>query len=198
MILNNLIKKIGLKNCLFGISTVMTLVTLIPYFTNYFLQNTYLAKLYIITLSILWTCINKYLGITFVLIFVYLYNFMNNNIENFEPSVDAKTTKDKTEPTKINVVTSSAEKTDSANNIDMGTNSLTAQPSSDEKPVNNTSTETKKNMAVEGFDLQSTENAIKRGKQSNSIPVNQLVSKSTNDNISPYEDSEFSEGFSIF
>jgi len=204
MTLNNLIKRIGLKNFLLGISVVMTLVTLIPEFTNYFMQNTYLAKLYVITLSILWTCINKYLGIAFVLIFVYLYNFMNNNIENFETSVDENTTKekketDKTEPAKINVVTSTTEKIDSDNNIDMGTNTLpSSQPSSDEKPVNKKSTETKKNMAVEGFDLQSTENAIKRGKQSNSIPVDQLVSKSTNDNISPYEDSEFSEGFSIF
>jgi hypothetical protein len=204
MTLNNLIKRIGLKNFLLGISVVMTLVTLIPEFTNYFMQNTYLAKLYVITLSILWTCINKYLGIAFVLIFVYLYNFMNNNIENFETSVDENTTKekkeiDKTEPAKINVVTSTTEKIDSDNNIDMGTNTLpSSQPSSDEKPVNNKSTETKKNMAVEGFDLQSTENAIKRGKQSNSIPVDQLVSKSTDDNISPYEDSEFSEGFSIF
>jgi hypothetical protein len=79
----------------------------------------------------------------------------------------------------------------------METDKLNTQPSSDEKPFNNTKSSETKNMALEGFDLQSTENAIKRGKQSNSIPVDQLVAQSTNDTISPYENNEFSEGFSI-
>ena len=48
---------------------------------------------------------------------------------------------------------------------------------------------------MEGFDLQSAEDTIKRGKQSNSIPVDQLVEQSTNDLINPYEESKFSESF---
>jgi hypothetical protein len=47
--------------------------------------------------------------------------------------------------------------------------------------------------AIEGFDLQSTENCIKRGKQSNSIPVNQYTKQSVE--VSPYETASFSNFF---
>jgi hypothetical protein len=54
------------------------------------------------------------------------------------------------------------------------------------------------NQAVEGFDISSAEDTIKRGKQSNSIPVDQLVSQSTNDILSPYERGQFSESYTYF
>ena len=54
--------------------------------------------------------------------------------------------------------------------------------------------------SVEGFDLQSTENNIKRGKQSNSIPVNPYLKRSVD--VAPYEGqinaNSFNEGFSLF
>ena len=177
-----------LNNFLLGISIVMTLITLIPDFTNYLMQNTYLAKLYIIILSILWTCINKYLGVTFVLLLLISPMILNRNIENFDinPSsnnIDNDLNKDKynenkksknnSQEPKINVVTSSKDTS------------------------SNTQTQTQ-NQAVEGFDLSTAEDTIKRGKQSNSIPVDQLVSQSTNDILSPYERGQFSESYTYF
>ena len=52
-----------------------------------------------------------------------------------------------------------------------------------------------KTSAIEGFDLQSTENNIKRGKQSNSIPVNQYYKQSIE--VSPYEQPSFSNFFGL-
>jgi len=169
-----------LNNFLLGISIVMTLITLIPDFTNYLMQNTYLAKLYIIILSILWTCINKYLGVTFVLFIVFSQMILNGNIENFDnnPSSNMvdnnenKKSKNNSQEPKINVVTSS-------------------------KDIESADTKTQ-NQAVEGFDISSAEDTIKRGKQSNSIPVDQLVSQSTNDILSPYERGQFSESYTYF
>ena len=63
----------------------------------------------------------------------------------------------------------------------------------------NVTTKTKNN-AIEGFDLQSTENTIKRGKQSNSIQVNPYLKTSVD--VAPYEGhihaNSFNEGFSLF
>jgi hypothetical protein len=63
----------------------------------------------------------------------------------------------------------------------------------------NVTTKTKNN-AVEGFDLQATENNIKRGKQSNSIQVNPYLKTSLD--VAPYEGhihaNSFNEGFSLF
>jgi hypothetical protein len=49
--------------------------------------------------------------------------------------------------------------------------------------------------SIEGFDLQSTENNIKRGKQSNSIPVNQYNKQSIE--VAPYENASFSNFFGL-
>jgi hypothetical protein len=52
----------------------------------------------------------------------------------------------------------------------------------------------------EGFDLQSTENTIRRGKQSNSIQVSPYLKSSVE--VAPYEGliqaSSFNEGFSLY
>lgn len=177
MTLNNLIKRIGLKNFLVGVSLVLTLLTFIPDFKIYLMQNNYLAKLFVITLIILWTCINKYLGLLLVLILVFSSIFTNDNIENFEPKYNENESKEKhkkkDEDTKIHVVTSKIDTPVTSDDL---------------------SSKTKRD-AVEGFDLQSAEDTIKRGKQSNSIPVDQLVSQTTNEIVSPYERGEFSESF---
>ena len=60
--------------------------------------------------------------------------------------------------------------------------------------VKDTSTST--STAAEGFDILGIENNIKRGKQSNSIPVNNFSRDS--DSIAPYEGSSFLGSFSPF
>jgi hypothetical protein len=53
-----------------------------------------------------------------------------------------------------------------------------------EKSKENTATTTSSSAATEGFDIIGTENSIKRGKQSNSIPVNSFMKNS--DAILPF------------
>jgi hypothetical protein len=55
---------------------------------------------------------------------------------------------------------------------------------------------TSENKATEGFDILGIENNIRRGKQSNSIPVNNLM-REFND-VSPYEGISFFENLSPF
>ena len=52
------------------------------------------------------------------------------------------------------------------------------------------------NVAAEGFDILGTENNLKRGKKSNSIPVNNSVRKSGN--VDPYYSSSFGNNYSQF
>lgn len=67
-------------------------------------------------------------------------------------------------------------------------------------PNTTTGSSSNANEGIEGFDLQSTENNIKRGKQSNSIPVNPYLNTSVD--VAPYEGNvhanSFNEGFSIY
>jgi hypothetical protein len=71
------------------------------------------------------------------------------------------------------------------------TTSTTETSDTTKKSKNSKNTE-----AAEGFDILGLENNIKRGKQSNSIPVNNLMRDS--DSILPYEGSSFLGSFSPF
>lgn len=179
------------KIILLVIVIILDCLLYVDSFYNYIIQYPYIGRVYDIIKVILWTSINKYLGVAYVFILVFfLMPKSNNFIENFETKQDTEKDDEKNEKdeeAKINVV---VEKKDtSALNI--------SQPeSSDENVVVSETTETQ-NSATEGFDLQSTENAIKRGKQSNSIPVDQLIAQSTNEIISPYDQGKFSENFTI-
>jgi hypothetical protein len=96
-----------------------------------------------------------------------------NGSDTYQPTTTA-TLNNNQEPSKINVITSS---------------------NADKKSASSTT-----NTAMEGFDLQSTENTIKRGKQSNSIQVSPYLKNSVD--VAPYEGNihanSFNEGFSLF
>ena len=74
-------------------------------------------------------------------------------------------------------------------------NKASSENSSDDSS-DNSSDKAKKFKASEGFDVLGIENSIKRGKQSNSIPVNNFMKDS--DSISPYEGSSILGNFSLF
>jgi hypothetical protein len=74
-------------------------------------------------------------------------------------------------------------------------NKASSENSSDDSS-DNSSDKSKKFKASEGFDVLGMENSIKRGKQSNSIPVNNFMRDS--DSISPYEGSSILGNFSPF
>jgi len=74
-------------------------------------------------------------------------------------------------------------------------NKASSEKSSDDSS-DDSSDKAKKFKASEGFDVLGMENSIKRGKQSNSIPVNNFMRDS--DSISPYEGSSILGNFSLF
>jgi hypothetical protein len=74
-------------------------------------------------------------------------------------------------------------------------NKASSENSSDDSS-DDSSDKAKKFKASEGFDVLGIENSIKRGKQSNSIPVNNFMRDS--DSISPYEGSSILGNFSLF
>jgi hypothetical protein len=79
----------------------------------------------------------------------------------------------------------------------MSSNGSTSTDStSTDSYISKKSKNSKNTEAAEGFDILGIENNIKRGKQSNSIPVNNLMRDS--DSISPYEGSSFLGNFSPF
>jgi len=177
--------------------------------------DTYLGRAFLIIIILFASYLHKILGVVCVLIIIIMFNNNNNNIfssyyEGFEDnssdatddkkntkvtvtdSVSTTTTmgnnKPITTPTsvpndKIDVVTSSASSSKNAKNV--------AGNTDDNSATNNNATK-----AIEGFDLQSTENNIKRGKQSNSIPVNQYNKQSIE--VAPYESASFSNFFGLF
>jgi hypothetical protein len=75
-------------------------------------------------------------------------------------------------------------------------NNTTSSSSDTSDTSSNKSKNSKNTAAAEGFDILGIENNIKRGKQSNSIPVNNLMRDS--DSISPYEGTSFLGNFSPF
>jgi Na+-transporting methylmalonyl-CoA/oxaloacetate decarboxylase gamma subunit len=194
---NNFIKKLGLnKDILMGlVLAILTSLVFVNNSLNSLMENGYLGRIFIIVLLVLWTCVNKYLGLAFVLILVYFLIYGNNIMENFDnPESGEKImdTKEEEDKNKINVVTKASVESDKNTS-----GKPTETTETTEEIVETPKPQETVNMATEGFDLLSTENTIKRGKQSNSIPVDQLLKQASNDEISPYEDTEFSEGFSI-
>jgi hypothetical protein len=182
-----------------------------------FFTDTYLGRAFLIIIILFASYLHKILGVVCVLIIIIMFN---NNINDFSSyyegfggnasdasnnktdkkntsvtitdSVSATTTtgdnknKPITTPTpvpndKINVVTSSTTSSKDSKNVD--------------ESADNTTSNNIPSKAIEGFDLQSTENNIKRGRQSNSIPVNQYNKQSIE--VAPYETSSFSNFFGL-
>ena len=167
--------------------------------------NTYLGRLILISIILFVSYLNKILATVCVFIIVIMFSIMKSSYEGFdvnkedtnesakkneEPTVidgnkstPTPTTDESKTPSKdkkIDVITS-----DSAEDIKAGT---TSAPATDETSAPVTT--------IEGFDIQSTENNIRRGKQSNSIPINKY-NKSPIE-VDPYEGSSFSDFFGLF
>jgi len=70
------------------------------------------------------------------------------------------------------------------------------KPTTATTQVQRPKTDASGNVAAEGFDLLGTENNLKRGKKSNSIPVNNSVRKSGH--VDPYYNSSFGNNYSQF
>ena len=167
-----------------------------------FLIDTALGRFFLIVFILCLSFCHKILGVVGVLFIIIMFN-SNLYYEGFEDSSSSKPT-------------SSSSSTDaSSNSTDASSNSTTTMNTDQIKEMikqqisdaskNNTSSSTtssdtssssKNSKAAEGFDILGIENNIKRGKQSNSIPVNSFMRDS--DSISPYEGTSFLGSFSPF
>ena len=159
-----------------------------------FLIDSALGRIFLIVFILCLSHCNKILGVVGVLFIVIMFN-TNMYSEGFETS-DGKTITKPTDTTK----------TDSTQAHSTQSNTTQIEPTklkenikkqlSDAKTNLDASKDTSSTTAAEGFDILGIENNIKRGKQSNSIPVNNFMHDS--DSISPYEGSSFLGSFSPF
>lgn len=183
-----------------------------------FFTDTYLGRAFLISIILFASYLHKILGVVCVLIIIIMFN--NNSFSSYyEGFVEGATTsgashdeKDEkdAQPIKNAKTTAGANiPTTTSNSIAKPINTPTPVPkdvktnaSTDKSidtsvdKINVVTTSSALNKSIEGFDLQSTENNIKRGQQSNSIPVNQYNKQSIE--VAPYETSSFSNFFGLF
>ena len=158
-----------------GIAISLILVVLLSQskIFNFFL-NTILGKIVLITLLVVIASIHKILGVVVILFIIVFFS-----------SSDLAYTEGFTNNSKMSGTDKLAK--DKAN-----TNTPNTNTPNTNTPNTNTSMAPKKPSAIakEGFDIIGTENNIKRGKQSNSIPVNDMAR--TSSDVLPHEGNSFS------
>jgi len=165
-----------------------------------FLFHTYLGRAIFIVFLFLISYLSKFLGIISVLLVILMINYKDEQVY-YEGFTDASG----------NEITDASGNVirDASGNIIRDSSNLfirhaisknDIKSSSTTDPSTSTTTSdpsTTTNTATEGFDLLGTENTLKRGKKSNSIPVNNSVRQSGN--VDPYFSSSFDkENYSAF
>jgi hypothetical protein len=167
--------------------------------------DTYLGRVILVSIILFVSYLNKILATVCVFIIVIMFSMMKPSYEGFDvnkqdsnesakkneekpitdgnkstPAITTSETKTPSKDKKIDVITS-----DSAEETNAGSAS---EPTTDETAAPVTT--------IEGFDIQSTENNIRRGKQSNSIPISKYNKQQIE--VDPYESSSFSDFFGLF
>ena len=202
--------KLVSKNNVGGAVLLLLVVALSQARVFDFLFDTYLGRLFLIVAILCLSHCHKILGVVGVLFIIIMFNsnmyyegFGNNSSSS---SSSKSSTSTKSMPTSMPTSTSTSTDDSSTTSTEPNTEQIKqiiTQKISDASKNNTDSSDstdsTKKNKnskAVEGFDILGLENNIKRGKQSNSIPVNSFMRDA--DSISPYESTSFLGSFSLF
>jgi hypothetical protein len=196
-----------------GVSLSLLLVILLSESRLFkFFTDTYLGRAFLIFVLLFASYLNKILGVVCVFIIIVMFNsnnifssyyegFDSNNTSNGSDTKNAGGMKKDNKNTEV-TITDSISTTTTGNNTPVTThtpvpddkiNVVDSQPDSSKDSKNNGGNSS--NKAIEGFDLQSTENNIRRGKQSNSIPINQYNKQSIE--VAPYESANFSNFFGL-
>ena len=168
------------------------------------LLDTILGRMLLIAFLLVISYLNKILGVVSVLLIIIMFNNSDlGYMEGFttdDKEKDKETIKSDAE-SKANSVKSDAES--KANSVKSDAESTTNSAKTDaESTATSAKTDAEsiadslKSKMSEGFDIIGKENNIKRGKQSNSIPVNDFMRES--DNVSPHEGFGNFESFSPF
>ena len=176
-----------------------------------FMVNTPLGRAFFIVILLFVSYINKILGVVCVLLFIIMFNNSDAiylegattmTASNKQQNGDSPATSTPTiipattaAPVTASPLTASPTTT-SANSVTTSATPLvtTASPATSNILGNVSSGTT--NTAQEGFDIIGKERNLQRGRNSNSIPVNDFMKDSTN--VAPYDGSPFSESFTIY
>ena len=162
-----------------------------------FLIDTAFGRLFLILFILCLSFCHKILGVVGVLFIIIMFNnhfyyegFSNSKSNNSTTDTSTTTTND-----------ASSNSVDASSNINISISKdqlkqMIQKQISDASNNNTSNSSSNISKPSEGFDILGLENSMKRGKQSNSIPVNQL-SRNAND-ISPFEGSTFLGKFSLF
>ena len=182
-----------------------------------FLVETALGRLFLIIFILCLSYCHKILGVVGILFIIIMFN-SNVYYEGFESKSKSKSNSNSNSNSTDDSSSTDASNnsTDVSNNSTDPSNNSTVSLNTDQikemikqqissansgNSGNSETTEdgTKKNSnstASEGFDILGIENNIKRGKQSNSIPVNSFTRNV--DFVSPYDGTSFLGSFSLF
>jgi len=175
--------------------------------------DTYLGRIILISILLFVSYLNKIVGTVCVFIIVIMLSVMKPTYEGFDDNKgdeNNKTTeadknkvknevgKDVSSETTTSGGSNTTTPTQVSNETKIPSNDVTVSPDKKVDVVTTASADENKNAVttIEGFDLQSTENNIRRGRQSNSIPVNQYNKQPIE--VDPYEGSSFSNFFGLF
>ena len=173
-----------------GIITALVLVLLMCESRLFnFLINSFLGKLILIGLVMYFSYIHKILGIVVVLFVIIIFN--NNNMAYYEGFEQLQDASGNIQDASGNIKKAKIKQNndDSDNTTGKGTNGKGTKLKAAKMNNNNSD-------SLEGFDMISTENNMRKGKNSNSIPVDPFMNASTS--ITPYEGSNNVESFSTF
>ena len=179
------------KNNTIGIASMLFFVVLVSHSRVLdFLFETFLGRILFICMILFISYKHYILGVVSVLIAIIMFNnigFMEG-MENPRKTSSTSTTSPTTTTTTTTPTTTSSSTTSSPStssvssslasamskakdNVMSKLNVSTTSTPSTTTTSSTSSSSNKRNSSTEGFDLIGTENTIKRGKQSNSIPV---------------------------
>ena len=166
-----------------------------------FLVDTVLGRFALIAMLIFISYTNKILGVVSVLLIVISFNVSGGDyLEGFEENGEKKEEKkDEENKDEAKKDETKDENDKEIKKVIVATASATQTSQPENEPLNETQTATETTTtttATEGFNILGMENEIKRGKNSNTIPVSVLMSSS--DSALPYEPSVMSESYSVF
>lgn len=191
--------KLVSKNNL-GAATSLILVILLSQskFFN-FLLDTALGRAILILFILFISYTNKILGVVSVLFIIIMFNSSDiGYMEGFTAPSSNNSNDSSTTSNTTNTSTSTNDSTTTSSTTPTLTDEQKQEIISklqEKTKDNSTTTTSSSSVASEGFDIIGTENTIKRGKQSNSIPVNGFMKNS--DDIMPFGGS-FSDSYSAF
>jgi hypothetical protein len=215
------------KNSISIIVSLLLVIILSETKLFFFFTETYLGRSILILILLFASYLNKILGIVCVFIIIIMFSSKRLvNFEGFDNNMTASSMPGANGSGTYQPITTTSMPGENGSGTYQPTTTTTSMPgengSGTYQPTTTTSMPgangsgtyqptkinvtapssktTKKSEAMEGFDLQSTENNIKRGKQSNSIQVKPSFNSSLD--VSPYEGnvhgSYYGEGFSVY